>query len=138
MAHCHVALLVVPFDTLSGEKHWSWYRMTHFHVRGTSHGHGHGLKQPLFIGLSTGHMSYHDQRLSHGTKVESSTPSSDEVYLFSDLGKLCHFLRIQFLKDDIKFFFFLNQKTKMSIYTKRENAIGANRRYFYQVCFCVD
>jgi hypothetical protein len=31
---------------------------------------------------------YHDQRLSHGTKVEISTPSSDEVYLFSDLGKL--------------------------------------------------
>ena len=88
--------------------------------------------------LSPGNMSYHDQRLSHGTKVESSTPSSDEVYLFSDLGKLCHFLRIQFLKDDIKCFFFLNQKTKMSIYTKRENAIGANRRYFYQVCFCVD
>ena len=41
--------------------------------------------------LSPGNVSYHDQRLSHGTKVESSTPSSDEVYFFSDLGKLCDF-----------------------------------------------
>jgi hypothetical protein len=48
---------------------------------------------------------YHDQRLSNGTKVESSTPSSDEVYFISDLGKVCDFLRIQLLKDDIKFFF---------------------------------
>ena len=45
---------------------------------------------------------YHDQRLSHGTKVESTTPSSDVVYFFSDLGKLCDFLRIHILKDDIK------------------------------------
>jgi hypothetical protein len=44
-------------------------------------------------------------RLSNGTKVESSTPSSDEVYFISDLGKVCDFLRIQLLKDDIKFFF---------------------------------
>jgi hypothetical protein len=49
---------------------------------------------------------YHDQRLSHGTKDESSTPSSDEVYLFSDLGKLCDFLRIQLLKDDSELFSF--------------------------------
>ena len=32
---------------------------------------------------------YHDQRLSHGTKVESLTSSSDEVYFFSVLGTLC-------------------------------------------------
>jgi hypothetical protein len=74
---------------------------------------------------------YHDQRLSYGTKVESLTPSSDKVYFFSDLGQICDFLRIQPLKDDINFF--LNQKTKMAICTKRENVIGANRRHFYQV-----
>ena len=56
--------------------------------------------------------------------------SSDEVYFFSDLGTLCDFLRIQLLKDDIKLFIFLNQKTEMAICTKRENA---NRRHFYQV-----
>ena len=75
---------------------------------------------------------YHDQRLSHGIKVESSTPSSDEMYVFSDLGKLCDFLRIQLLKDDIEICF-LNQKAKIAICTKRENVIGANRRHFFQV-----
>jgi hypothetical protein len=38
MAHCHVVLVVVPYDTLPGEKHWSWYRMTHCQVRGTGRG----------------------------------------------------------------------------------------------------
>ena len=64
MAHCHIALVVVPYgafsywtgcitvwhiarwkalvvllyDTLPGERHWSWYCMTHCHVKGTSHG----------------------------------------------------------------------------------------------------
>jgi hypothetical protein len=75
---------------------------------------------------------YHDQRISRDTKGEGSTPSSDEVYFFSDLGKLCDFLRIQLFKDDIEIFF-LNQKAKIAICTKRENVIGANRRHFYQV-----
>ena len=76
---------------------------------------------------------YHDQRLSHGTKVESSTPSSDEVYFFSDLGKLCDFLRIQLLQDDIRSKNLKDQKTTLAISTKRKNVIGANRRHFYQV-----
>ena len=29
------ALVVVPYDTLSGERHWSWYRMTYCHVKYT-------------------------------------------------------------------------------------------------------
>jgi hypothetical protein len=32
------ALVVVPYDTLPGERHWSWYRMTHYHMKGTGHG----------------------------------------------------------------------------------------------------
>jgi hypothetical protein len=72
---------------------------------------------------------YHDQRLSHGTKVEGSTQSSDKVYFFSDLGKLSDFFRIQVLKDDIKKKIKKNQKTKMSICTKRENVIGANHSH---------
>jgi hypothetical protein len=29
------ALVVVPYDTLQGERHWSWYRMTYSHVKYT-------------------------------------------------------------------------------------------------------
>ena len=77
---------------------------------------------------------YHDQCLSHGTHLESSTPSSDEVYLFSDLGKLCDFLQKQLLKENIEIFFLKeNQKAKMSICTKRENVIDASRRHLYHV-----
>jgi hypothetical protein len=32
------ALVVVPYDTLPGERRWSWYHMTHCQVRGTGHG----------------------------------------------------------------------------------------------------
>ena len=71
--------------------------------------------------LSPGNMSYYDQRLSHGTKVESSTPSSDEVYFFSDLGKLCDFLRIQLLKDDIKLLLIFKSENKNgNLYKTRE------------------
>jgi hypothetical protein len=35
MAHCHVALVVVPYGALSGERHWSWYRKTHCQMKGT-------------------------------------------------------------------------------------------------------
>ena len=38
MAPFHIALVVLPYDTLPGERHWSWYCMTHCHVKGTSHG----------------------------------------------------------------------------------------------------
>jgi hypothetical protein len=33
MAHCNVALVVVPYDTLPGERHWLWYCITHYHVK---------------------------------------------------------------------------------------------------------
>jgi hypothetical protein len=48
-------------------------------------------------------------------------------------GKLCDFLRMRLLKDDIEKKNQKNQKTKIAIYTNRENVIGANRRHFYQV-----
>jgi hypothetical protein len=92
----------------------------------------HTVTQPVSFTLQCV-IRYHDQRLSHGTKIDISTPSSDGVFFFSDLGKLCDFLRKPVLKDDIEKKNPKNQKTKMAIYTKRENVIGANRRHFYQV-----
>ena len=61
----------------------------------------HTVPQPVYFSWQCV-MRYHNQRLSHGTKVENSISRSDEVYFFSDLGKLCDFLRIQLLKDNIK------------------------------------
>ena len=55
----------------------------------------HTIPQPVYFSWQCV-MRYHNQRLSHGTKVESSTSSSDEMYFFSDLGKLCDFLGYSF------------------------------------------
>jgi hypothetical protein len=92
----------------------------------------HTIPRPVSFTLQCV-IRYHDQHLSHGTKVDISTPSSDRVFFVSDLGKICDFLRIRLLKDDIEKKIKKNQKTKMAIYTKRENIIGANRRHFYRV-----
>ena len=61
----------------------------------------HTIPRPVSFTLQCV-IRYHDQRLSHGTKVDISTPSSDGVFFFSDLRKLCDFLRIRLLKDDIE------------------------------------
>jgi hypothetical protein len=94
MAHCHVALVVVPHSTLPAEIHWLWYRIIHCSVKyqpvqhdNATYGNTtsvfhmaicHAVPRPVSFTWQCA-IRYHDQRLSHGTKVESSTPSSDEV-----------------------------------------------------------
>jgi hypothetical protein len=66
---------------------------------------------------------YHDQCLSHGTNVESSTPSSAEVYFFSDLGKLCDFLQKQLLKEDIEIFLLKKIRKQKWQYVQNERML---------------
>jgi hypothetical protein len=122
MAMCHMVPRPVLFT-------WQCVKRYHKQCNMTMR---HTVKQPVYFTwqyviryhdqcLSPGNMSYYDQRLSHGTKVESSTPSSDEVYFFSDLGKLCDFLRIQLLKDDIKLLLIFKSENKNgNLYKTRE------------------
>jgi hypothetical protein len=35
---CPYTTVVVPYDILPGERHWSWYRMTHCQVKGAGRG----------------------------------------------------------------------------------------------------
>ena len=104
MAMCHTVPRPVPFTWQCIIRYHNQCNMTMRHM----------VTQPVYFTRPICHtvprpvsftwqcvIRYHDQRLSHGTKVESSTPSSDEVYFVSDLRKLCDFLRIQLLRDDI-------------------------------------
>jgi hypothetical protein len=76
---------------------------------------------------------YHDQRLSHGTKVESSTPNSDELYFFSDLECSLIFSGNSFWKTILK------RKIKKKSGNKNGNLYKARecyrcyRRHVYQV-----
>jgi hypothetical protein len=78
MALCHVALVVVPYDTLPGERHWSWYRMTHCHVKGTSHGTVCALPWPVpFIWQWV--LRYHDQCFSPSNVLYGTTTTASHL-----------------------------------------------------------
>jgi hypothetical protein len=70
------ALAMVPYDTLSGERHWLWYCMTHCHVRQcVIRYHGqcnmtmrHTATHPVYF-IWQCDIRYHDQCLSPGWHI---------------------------------------------------------------------
>jgi hypothetical protein len=63
---------VVPYDTLSGARHWSWFHMTHYQVRGTGRG-------------TVWHILTHDQV---GNVYKIST-NSETIKVFDNIYALC-------------------------------------------------
>jgi hypothetical protein len=66
MAPFHIAPVVLPYDTLPGERHWSWYCMTHCHVK------GYAVPQQVPFTWKCV-MRYHNQCISAGNVLCGTT-----------------------------------------------------------------
>jgi hypothetical protein len=67
------AVVVVPYDTLLGERHWSWYRKTHCQMKGTGQG---SVGHIVMWNTQQCVIQYHDQCLSPGNVSYGTTTSA--------------------------------------------------------------
>jgi hypothetical protein len=132
MTMCHTVPRPVPFTCQCAIRYHDQCNMTMRHT----------VTQPVYFTCQYV-IRYHDQCLSPGNVSYVTTTSAFHMAqrLKVRLKVLTRctfsvtwessviFFRIQILKDDIKKKIKKNQKTKMSICTKRENVIGANHSH---------